>query len=413
MANDLATRNGGGYLASSEDYYAALAQEAQGLKGGGAGKAFMKFDGNTGDYSYGADDEELPLGTRLAMNPRSYQRGYVIWVDGEVVYEEMTPLGTPQPTKNSLPDHGPYGEDDGPVEQYVIDFKMIDEPHVEMIFQANNSSKRRALAALLKDFGNLFRTHPGQVPIVEIDEREFETTGGKDKDGKTSKRKYRKHAPSFKIVDWMDEADLLALTQGAEGDYEDDPPARGGRGRDREDDRGTRRGGRDEDDRGSRRSSRDEDDAPRGRRASRDEDDAPRGRGRDQEDEAPRGRGRDREEDEAPRSRRAARDEDDAPRGRGRERDEPEADEPPASRRRAARDEPEADEPPASRRRASSAAEAGDDDAPPRRSRSRDEAEPEPEPARRSSREDREEEPTTRRGRDRDEGEQPAKRGRF
>lgn len=373
MSNrEVATRSSG-YLADSADYFDMLANEARGLKGGGDGKAFMKFDGNTGDFMYGADDEELPLGSEMAVNMRSYMRGWVIWVDGEVVHEEMTPLGSPAPTKASLPDHGPYGEDDGPVEQYVLDFKMMDEPHVEMVFQANNASKRRAIAALLKDFSNTYKAHPGEVPIVKLDEREFEakTKGGKG-------RKVTKHAPSFKIVDWVPEDEVLALSGEAPEAYDDEPEPR------RVEDRSSRRGRDEDEERPARSRSRDRDEepAPRSRR-DREEESAPRGRGRDRDEEpAPRSR---RERDDAPTTRRAARD------------DAPPADEERPARR--SRPEPEDDAPP----RRSARDDSADDERPARRSARDEVAEDEPAPAERPRRAAREE-PA--------EDERPARRGR-
>ncbi|AFO71716.1 hypothetical protein phiCbK_201 [Caulobacter phage phiCbK] len=300
---ELTTRSAGGYLASQDDFYAAIANEANNLKGGGDGKAFMKFDGNDGTYSYGAEDEPLKNGTEMAANLRSYKRGWVIWVDGKVVYEEMVALQDgPQPSKNSLPDHGPYGEEDGPVEQYTIDFRLIDEPYVEMVFQANNVSKRRALAAFLKDFGNSFRNHPGEVPIIALDSNPFE---GKTKGG----RKVTKYAPKFKIVRWMPETELAALLEGTPDDYDDKPKAvedkRSRRSRDDEDERPARRSR--DDDREERSSRRSRDDEPEereersSRRAARDDEpeERPARRSRDDEDERPARRSRD-EEDERP-----------------------------------------------------------------------------------------------------------------
>lgn len=364
MAKDL-TNTSGNYLSSNDDFYAALAAEAQTLKGGGDGKAFLKFNGNDGEFTYGADDEELPLKSRLAVNMKSYQRGWVIWVDGEVIHEEMALFPAPAPTKAGLPDKGPYGEDDGPVEQYTIDFKMLDDPHVEMVFQANNSSKRRAMAALLKDFANGFKLHPGCVPVIEIDEREFET---KTKGGKG--RKITKHAPVFKIVDWMPETELAAMSEGAPEDYEDEKPARGRGAKalpaskdEEEDERPARRSRRaeaepeEEDERPARRTARreepeaEEDERP-ARRTRReepepeaDEDEKPARRTRRDPEPEP-----EEEEDERPARRSARReepeeDEDERPARRSARREEPEEeeDERPA-RRRAARDEDDAEE---------------------------------------------------------------------
>lgn len=370
--SNLPARTGGNYLATNDDYFAALAAEANTLKGGGDGKAFMKFDGNDGTFSYGADDEPLDLGTKLAVNMRSYKKGWVIWLDGEVVYEVMNSLEDgPPPTKGQLPDHGPYGDDDGPSEQYTIDYKLLEEPFTEMVFQANNTSKRRALAALLKDFANTYKSHPGQAPVIELDENEFEakTKGGKG-------RKVTKHAPKFKIVEWIDLADLDAMTQGSPDDYEKDAtPRRVSSRRDEpeaEDDRPARRASRrdepePEDERPARRASRrdePEDEPDRGaREASRrderePEDDRPtrRAPARDEEDERP-----------ARRAAPAARDEEeDAPVRRSR-RDEPAEDDPPV--RRSRRDEPEPEDERPARREATPARDEPAEDAPRRRGR--------------------------------------------
>lgn len=226
MSNDLTTQK---YL-TNEDYFAAVAGEAETLKGGGSGKAFMKFSGDTGDYNYGSDDTELAIGTQLVLNPRSYKRGWVIWVDSKVVYEIMHSLeqGAP-PVEAALPANwGAYAKGEGPVEQQTIEFATTDEPFVEMIFQANNVSKRRALAALLKEFGVSYKLHPDpdqpksfKYPVVEIEAREFETKG--------EGRKVKKWAPAFKIIAWISEAEMIAMKgEGTPEDYQpeaDETPA--------------------------------------------------------------------------------------------------------------------------------------------------------------------------------------------
>ncbi|UTC29906.1 hypothetical protein BAJUN_03000 [Bajunvirus bajun] len=290
MSNRELATTGGNYLSTNDDYFAALASEAAGLKGGGDGKAFMKFDGNDGSASYGAEDNPLDTdarsGTEFAMNPRSYARGWVIWVNSEVVHEEMVKLEDgPQPSKSALPDKGPYGKEDGPVEQYTIDFRLMEEPHVEMVFQANNVSKRRALAALLKDFGNGFRSNPGKVPVVRLTAREFE---GKTEGG----RKVTKYAPEFKIVRWESEEKLAALVGDSKEAYDDDrrsAPALEDRSRDDDrrpaarDDRDDRRPAARDDREDDRRPARD--DREERRPAARDDRDDDRRPARDDRDD--------------------------------------------------------------------------------------------------------------------------------
>lgn len=216
MSNELTTRGASALITSTDDYYAALAQEAEGYRGGGGGPLFLKFNGNDGYYSYGADDIELVLGTQAAMDPKTLKRGFICWKEGKVQEEIMMSLaeGLP-PAKHLLPDHGPYGVDDGWQEQKTIEFKTIEGDFLTLLFQANNKSKMNALEALMKDFARLYKNYPGQYPVIELDENEFET---KPKDGG---RKVRKHAPKFKIVGWMTEEELLALSEGDPADYQE------------------------------------------------------------------------------------------------------------------------------------------------------------------------------------------------
>jgi len=217
MANEVTTRQGTDLAVNNDEFYARLTGEFETLKGGNDGKAYMKFNGNTGDFSYGSEGVELPVGTHLVMNPLSAERGWVIWVGGQVAFQDMKGMGTGLSiTKAQLPDFGPYSSEDGPTEQYTVDFKTLEEPLVEMVFQANNGSKRNALAALLKDYGKTYKMHKGFLPVIQIDEKEFE---GKGEGG----RKFTKHAPMFKIVDWISQEELATMSEGAPSDYEQAP----------------------------------------------------------------------------------------------------------------------------------------------------------------------------------------------
>jgi hypothetical protein len=221
MSNEVAIRgNTAPVITSTDDYYAALAAEAQSYRGGGGGAAFLKFNGNDGYYSYGADDVDLEVGTQVAVDPKTLKRGWICWKDGSVQEEIMLSLeeGLP-PAKHLLPDHGPYGKDDGWSEQKTIEFVGIDGETPKLLFQANNASKRNALEAFMKDFGRQFRNNPGMVPVIELGENEFEA---KPKDGG---RKVKKHAPKFKIVGWISREEFDGYNEGEGGnadDYVDD-----------------------------------------------------------------------------------------------------------------------------------------------------------------------------------------------
>lgn len=203
----------------NEDYFAALAGEAATMTGGAGGKAFLKFSGDDGEYVYGSDDKELPLGSQLAVNMLSFKRGWVIWKDSKVVHEIMTGVEEPVPSQASLPYHGPYLKSEGPSEQQTIEFATTEEPFIEMVFQANNISKRRAMTALLKNWGATYKMNPGKTPIIEIDEVPFEI--------KAEGRKATKHAPVFKIVAWVSDDEIQSMKGENPADYQASAPEAG------------------------------------------------------------------------------------------------------------------------------------------------------------------------------------------
>jgi hypothetical protein len=215
MSNELTTQNSG-FLAQSDDAYAALAEAANEMGSGGG--VYLKFDGNTGIYTYGSTGDQLSLGTQVAFNPMSLQRGWICWKDEEVVDEVMTGFLTGKPVdKGSLADHGPYDvKGDGWQEQSIIIFKMVEEPFAELTFKATGIGKRNAVGRLVQDFVKSYKANPGLVPIVEVDEVEYES---KAKEARGA----RKHAPVFKIVAWVTEAQLLAIQGDDAGDYEPEP----------------------------------------------------------------------------------------------------------------------------------------------------------------------------------------------
>jgi hypothetical protein len=175
---------------------------------------FLKFNGNSGDFTYGQKDDELPHGTQLAADMIGFSRGWICWKDGEVEDEINVPIlqGEP-PLEHTLPDHGPYtkhddGSEDGWVEQAKINFRDV-ETGEAYIYKATSKSGRRALGSLLKDFSKQFHLHDGETPVVEISGLSYTP-----KDKKLGK----KYAPVFKIVGWLNAVEM--------GELEDSAPAK-------------------------------------------------------------------------------------------------------------------------------------------------------------------------------------------
>jgi hypothetical protein len=185
---------------------------------GAQGGIFMKFNGNTGDFTAGQDQDDVPHGTQLAALMDGFARGYICWKNSEVVDEIMVPVleGKP-PHEGDLEDHGPYekyddGTEDGWSEQAKLVFRSVATGE-DLTFKTTSKSGLRALGALSKDYGRLFRSHPDEYPIIEVGATEFTP--------KNNKKIGKKYAPSFRIVGWKSREEVDALADGA-GSGEDD-----------------------------------------------------------------------------------------------------------------------------------------------------------------------------------------------
>ncbi|MBS3648726.1 hypothetical protein KEU06_08800 [Pseudaminobacter sp. 19-2017] len=176
---------------------------------GGSSAVYAKFNGNSGEFSYGQSAQEIEAEERLVADVANARRGWICWKDEEVVDEIMVPiLQGPPPGKHELTDHGPYekhadGTQDGWSEQFAIDLRPLGADHagVQIVYKTTTKSALRPLGDLLKDYGRQYKNHPGELPVVEFTKGSYMPK---------EKKHGKKHYPIFKIVDWMSEEDLIA-----------------------------------------------------------------------------------------------------------------------------------------------------------------------------------------------------------
>jgi len=199
----------GGALAN-KDKWAAIAGQYGSANHGGV--QFLKFNGNDGGFTFGKDNNELPLGTRLAVNMLDYKVGFICWKEGEVVDEVMAAIiSEDAPAKASLTDHGPYktysdGTTDGWSEQRSVTMRGLDDGETYE-FKTTSKGALIAMGNLLRDYAKGAAMNDGMIAIVELAESSFVL--------KKVKGQPTKYAPIFKIVEWAEEADLLAKLDGA------------------------------------------------------------------------------------------------------------------------------------------------------------------------------------------------------
>lgn len=186
--------------------------------------AYLKFNGNTGEFTYGADDNPLGYGAQLVGDLFNVSFGWICWKDSEPVEELLVKImdGKP-PLEHNLPDHSPYdSNDDGWREATALPMVLLtnvidnvdddSEAGTRLLFKGSSASSCRGVRKLSGAFGKLFREKPGQFPVIEIDAESFQAK---------EKKFGKKYAPIFKIVGWIGEDELAGLVGNTDGgDYE-------------------------------------------------------------------------------------------------------------------------------------------------------------------------------------------------
>ena len=206
----------------AQDPFAMAGQEM-----GGSNALYMKFNGSSNEWTYGATQDEIPGGTRLAVDMMSFRRGWICWKGGQVAEEVMVRVmdGLKPPLKHELTDHGPYIVDEdtneGWSEQSAVTFKEVGGDNREFILKASSKSALRGLGTLLQDYAKTYKANPGCIAIIELQSQSFMPK---------NKKFGKKYAPRFPIVEWMNEAALLSQAGDNAADYEgevDAAPAEG------------------------------------------------------------------------------------------------------------------------------------------------------------------------------------------
>lgn len=208
MESGLTTTNSsGGAVAGygAYDPYSAYGEQAS------SQKTFLKYQ--KGEWTYGQNDTEVAIGTRLVANMAGLKAGWVKWWDGKPAEEqlEFVSAGVAPPTRKSLGDTDP-GEWEKDNEgrprdpwQFTNTLPMKDAASgEEYVFSTSSRGGIGAIGALCKEYGKAYRMKPGMLPVIELGSDSYKhPTYGKV------------HTPLLKLVEWVKEADLLSEAEPA------------------------------------------------------------------------------------------------------------------------------------------------------------------------------------------------------
>jgi hypothetical protein len=158
--------------------------------------SFLKMS-KSGDWIYGAEEDEVPAGTQFGVNPNSFQRGVIAWQDtsngapAAKLDERMYSVFEDNPPEPGDPPKGARGW------EAQFGFSMIAVnggklAGTELQYRASSDGGKRAIAALIAEVAEGAPTNPGKMPLIVLDTRSYKHAS------------YGKiYAPVFKLVKWV------------------------------------------------------------------------------------------------------------------------------------------------------------------------------------------------------------------
>lgn len=175
------------------------------------GGDYLQISGKTGIITYGKDEKELPAGSELAVNMKTFAQGWIYWRSEKVLSELMAkPFdGEIALQEGELPDVGPALDDDERWnKQASVEMRLLDGGQ-DLTFKVSSWGGVSAMQKLLSDYvKELPQKGDDAVMIISI-----EAVGRMAKE-----KKYGKvYAPVFTILEWTTEAALAEAYPDAKG----------------------------------------------------------------------------------------------------------------------------------------------------------------------------------------------------
>lgn len=183
-------------LDTRDDPYAQHGRQA-----GGEGQ-YLSF--KNGEFLYGQNSEELPIGTQLVANMPGLRWGWRCWRDSQVVEDLTEPVAEMRPTerRSNLGDNDPAAwERDNtgkPRDPWALTYilELADQAGEKYLYSTTSKGGIGAVRRMCEEYAREYRQRPDEMPIIELG-RDFYNH---PQYGKT-------YFPVFTIVGWTDADD--------------------------------------------------------------------------------------------------------------------------------------------------------------------------------------------------------------
>jgi hypothetical protein len=177
---------------------------------GGDQKPILKF--SKGDWTVGQEDEDVPIGTRLAADIVNAEWGWIRWHDNKPVERRMVLVASGQqsPTRDALghedKDLWKVGSDGKPQDPWQrtieIPVRELDGEKREFLLAGSSNGFQGGCKALFAAFGKGMRENAGKVPVIELGMSKYKHKNSEYGVIKT---------PEMAIVEWFDPAAASAV----------------------------------------------------------------------------------------------------------------------------------------------------------------------------------------------------------
>lgn len=180
------------------------------------GKGILRMLQEADGWVFGQEDNALPLGTEVAINPLSIRHGYTCWTDrakgegkNENLGERLYGLSEQVPAMHELEkmEDPKTGAPCAWKDALTMDMKILDGKHAnaEIVYKPTSVGGMNASRTIIDAvFDKLAEETPFVCPIVKLDQDHYKHASY----GKT-------YVPKFEVVGWMD---LEGNEEGADAD---------------------------------------------------------------------------------------------------------------------------------------------------------------------------------------------------
>jgi hypothetical protein len=191
--NPIAPAASAGAMVSLEALGAVLNTVDTATIAGRSGLPMLQFkrEGD-GTWLHGQRRTVVEDGSRWAVNPTTFRRGYICFSDAnKVVGERLLPVSQPMPDPSELPDKGFQWN-----QQWAVNLKCLDgaDAGLEVVYKPTTVGGIQAIVGLVEEVRDRLngKMHGGKVsPIVRLDKSSYTNSYGKI------------WSPLFDVITWM------------------------------------------------------------------------------------------------------------------------------------------------------------------------------------------------------------------